>query len=121
MMGDKKDRVCIDAAFLSRHEDVLASHNYKKQWKQKRAFNSSYGGGGPKNGYQEEGRRGYKEKSLPKMKNPLGSKGKPWTCHYCESECHFIGNCDKRKKEAKIVEDGSEGGAEDGFSWIAVL
>ena len=121
MIGGTKDKVCIDAAFLSRHEDVLASHGYKKQWKPKRAFNSSYGRGGSKNGDREEGRRGYKEKSLPKKKNPLGSKGKRWTCHYCESEYHFIRNCDKRKKEAKIVEDGSEGEAEDGFSWIAVL
>ena len=61
------------------------------------------------------------EKSLPKKKNPSGPKGKPWTCHYCGSEYHFIGNCDKRKKEAKIVEDGFKGEAEDGFSWIAVL
>ena len=42
-------------------------------------------------------------------------------CHYCGSEYHFSGNCDKRKKEAKIVEDGSKGEAEDGFSWIVVL
>ena len=46
MIGATKDKVCIDAAFLSRHEDVLASHGYKKQWKPKRSFNSSYGGGG---------------------------------------------------------------------------
>ena len=72
-----------------------------------------------KNEDKEEGRRGYKEKSLPKKKNPLRPKGNPWTCHYCGSEYHFIGTCDKRKKEAKIVKDGSEG--EDGFSWIAVL
>ena len=56
-----------------------------------------------------------------KEKNSLGPKGQPWACHYCGSEYHFIGNCDKRKKEAKIVEDGSEGEAEDGFSWTAVL
>ena len=99
----------------------MASHGYQKQWKPKRALNSSYGGGGSKNGDKEEGRRGYKEKSLPKKNNPSGSKGKPWTYHYWGSEYHFIGNCDKRKKEAKIVEDGSEGEAEDGFSWIAVL
>ena len=49
---------------------------------------------------KKEGKRG---KSLPKKKkNPLGPKGKPWTCHYCGSEYHFIGNCDKRKKEAKL-------------------
>ena len=83
MIGGIKDKVCIDAAFLSRHEDVLASHGYKKQWKPKRALKSSYGGGGSKNGDKEEGRRGYKEKSLPKKNNPLGPKGKPWTCHYC--------------------------------------
>ena len=64
---------------------------------------------------------GYKEKSLQKKKNPLGPKGKPWTYHHCGSEYHLIGNCDKRKKEAKIVEDRSQGEAEDGFSWIAVL
>ena len=121
MIGGTEEKVCIDAAFLSRHEDVLALHGYKKQWKPKRAFNSGYGGGGYKNGDNEEGRRDYKEKNLAKKKNPLGPKGKPWTCHYCESEYHFIGNCDKRKKEAKIVEDGSEGEAEDGFSKIAVL
>ena len=46
----------------------------------------------------------------------LGPKGKPSTYHCCGSEYHFIGNCDKRKKEAKIVENGSEGEAEDGFS-----
>ena len=80
-----------------------------------------YGGGGSKNGDKEEGIRGYKEKSLPKKRNLLRLKGKPWTCHYCGSEYHFIGNRDKRKKEAKIVEDGFESEAEDGFSWIAVL
>ena len=90
MTGGTKDKVCTDAAFLSRHEDVLASHGYKKQWKPKRAFNSSYGGGGSKNEDKEEGRRGYKEKRLPKKKNPSGSKEKPWTCHYCGSEYHFI-------------------------------
>ena len=31
MTGGTKDNVCIDSAFLSRHEDVLASHGYKKQ------------------------------------------------------------------------------------------
>ena len=71
MIEGTKDKVCIDAAFLSRHEDVVASHGYKKQWKPKRPFNSSYGGSGSKNGDKEEGRRGYKEKSLPKKKNPL--------------------------------------------------
>ena len=35
MIGGTKDKVCIDAAFLSRHEDVLASYGYKKQWKPK--------------------------------------------------------------------------------------
>ena len=94
----------------------MASHGYKKQWKPKRAFNSSPGGGGFESRDQEEERRGYKEKSLPKKKNPLGSKGKPWICHYCGSEYHFIGICDKRKKEAKIVGDESEGKAGDRFS-----
>ena len=121
MIGGTNKTVYIDATFLSRHEDVLASHGHTKQWKTKRAFNSSYGGGGAKSGDKKEGRRINKEKSLAKKKNPLGPKGKPWTCHYCGSEYHFIRNCDKRKKEAKIVEDGSEGEAEDGFSWIAVL
>ena len=54
MIGGTKDKVCIDAAFLSRHEDVLASHGYKKQWKPKRAFNSSCGGSGSKSGAKEE-------------------------------------------------------------------
>ena len=31
MTGGTKDKVCIDAAFLSWHEDILASHGYKKQ------------------------------------------------------------------------------------------
>ena len=44
MIGGTKDKVCTGAAFLSRHEDVLASHDFKKQWKPKRAFNSSYCG-----------------------------------------------------------------------------
>ena len=79
MIGGTKYKVCIDAVFLSRHEDVLTSHGYKKQWKPKRAFNLSSGGGGSKSGDKEEGRKGYKEKSLPKKKNPLGSKGKTWT------------------------------------------
>ena len=30
MIGGTKDNVCIDAAFLSQHKDVLASHGYKK-------------------------------------------------------------------------------------------
>ena len=87
----------------------------------KSKFNSSSGGGGSKSGDKEEGRRGHKEKSLTKKRNPLGPKRKPWTCHYCGSEYHFIVNHEKRKKEAKIVEDESEGKAEDRFSWIAVL
>ena len=74
MIGGTKGKVCTDAAFLSRHEDVLASHGYKKQCKPKRAFDSSYGGGGSKNGDKEEGRRSYKEKILPKKKNLLGPK-----------------------------------------------
>ena len=40
---------------------------------------------------------------------------------YCGSEYHFVGNCDKKKKEAEIVDNGSEGKAENGFSWIAVM
>ena len=54
MIGGTKDKVCIDAAFPSRHEDALEPHGYKKQWKPKRAFNSSCGGGGYKNGDKEE-------------------------------------------------------------------
>ena len=42
MIGGTKGKVCTNAAFLSRREDVLASHGYKKQWKPNRAFNSSY-------------------------------------------------------------------------------
>ena len=118
-IGGPKDKVCIDAAFLSRHEDVLASHGYKKQWKPKRAFNSSYGGGGSKNGDKEE--EVIKRKSTKEKESFRTCKGKPWTCHYCGSEYQFIGNCDKRKKEAKIGEDGSEGEAKDEFSRIAVL
>ena len=68
IIGYTKDKVCIDAAFLSRHEAALASHGYKKQWKPNRAFNSSSDGGSSKSGDREEGRRGYKEKSLPKKK-----------------------------------------------------
>ena len=41
MIGGTKDKVCIDAAFLSHYEYVLASHGHKKQWKPNRAFNSS--------------------------------------------------------------------------------
>ena len=54
MIGGTKDKICIDAAFLSRHEDVLESRGCKKQWKPKRASNSSYGGGGSNNGDKEE-------------------------------------------------------------------
>ena len=61
MIEGAEDKVCTDAAFLSRHEDVLASHGNKEQWKPKRAFNSSSGGGGFKSEDMEEGRRGYKE------------------------------------------------------------
>ena len=59
----------IDAAFLSSHEEVLASYGYTKSQRKV--------GGDDGNG----------------RRNPTGSNGEPFKCHNCGSIFHFIGKC----------------------------
>ena len=95
MIGGTKDNVCIDAAFLSRHEDVLmASHGYRNNGNQRECSIQVMVGVALKMEIRKKEEEVNKEKSLPKKKNPSGPKGHPWTCHYCGYEYHIIGNCD---------------------------
>ena len=93
MIGSDTKENILDAAFLSQHEDVLASYGYKKQFQSK-----------------------FKNNGVASKTNPKGPNGKPRTCHHCGSEFHFIYDCDKKKKESK---DGKPDG--EHFSWIAEM
>ena len=71
----------IDAAFLSEHEEVLASHGIRK-------VKSSQKG--------------------TRKTNPVNSYGEPYTCFSCGSIYHFINKCpqkDKKKDKSSVDQE----------------